>query len=53
MADAVNHPGHYNTGKFEVIEVIEDARLGFHLGNVIKYVLRAPHGDGRPLVGHV
>lgn len=38
---AVNHPSHYNSGKFEVIEVIEDQRLGFHLGNAIKYICRA------------
>ena len=39
--DVVNHPTHYNCGKFEVIEVIEDQKLGFHLGNAIKYILRA------------
>ena len=39
--DIVNHPNHYNQGKFEVIEVIEDQKLGFHLGNAIKYILRA------------
>lgn len=38
---AVNHPSHYNQGKFEVIEVIEDQKLGFHLGNAIKYICRA------------
>lgn len=37
----VNHPSHYNQGKFEVIEVIEDQKLGFHLGNAIKYICRA------------
>ena len=43
--DMVNHPQHYTKGKIEVIEVIEDARMGtdFCLGNVIKYVLRASH----------
>lgn len=40
MSD-VNHPSHYNQGKFEVIEVIEDQKLGFHLGNAIKYICRA------------
>lgn len=39
--DSVNHPAHYNTGKIEVIEFIEDKNLGFHLGNVVKYVARA------------
>ncbi len=37
----VDHPRHYNEGKIEVIDVIEDWDLGFHDGNVIKYVLRA------------
>ena len=40
---AVNHPKHYNTGKYEAIDVIEDWKLGFHLGNVVKYVARAEH----------
>jgi hypothetical protein len=44
--DTVNHPDHYNAGKIEVIDAIEDWRLGFHLGNVVKYIARAPHkGD--------
>ncbi|MFZ9393365.1 MAG: DUF3310 domain-containing protein [Ilumatobacteraceae bacterium] len=45
---AVDHPPHYNVGKYEVIDVIEDWRLGFNLGNVIKYVARAEH-KGREL----
>ncbi len=43
--DNVNHPSHYNQGKFEVIEVIEDQELGFHLGNAVKYILRAGKKD--------
>lgn len=43
MADIVNKPPHYNFGKFEVIDVIEDWGLGYHLGNVVKYVARAEH----------
>lgn len=39
----VNHPKHYNTGSIEVITVIEDWRLGFHEGNAVKYIARAPH----------
>ena len=31
---------HYKTGKIEPWEVIEDWELGFHLGNVIKYIGR-------------
>ncbi len=43
MAEAVNHPAHYNAGKIEVIDAIEDWKLGFNDGNVVKYVARAPH----------
>jgi hypothetical protein len=39
-SDNVNHPAHYNRGKIEVIDFIEDQRLGFHLGNVVKYICR-------------
>jgi hypothetical protein len=39
----VDHPKHYNTGRIEVIDAIEDWRLCFHLGNVVKYVARAQH----------
>jgi hypothetical protein len=41
MPETVNHPPHYQAGGMEAIEVIEAFALGFHLGNVIKYVLRA------------
>jgi len=39
--DEVNHPSHYTDGKIEVIDFIEDKKLGFHLGNTVKYVSRA------------
>lgn len=42
----VNHPDHYNRGKIEVIDYIEDQGLGFHLGNVVKYLSRAGHKPG-------
>jgi hypothetical protein len=45
---AVNHPSHYNAGKIEVIDAIEDWNLGFHLGNVVKYVARADR-KGKPV----
>ena len=45
MADNVNHPNHYNVGKIEVIDVIEDWNLSFHLGNAVKYIGRAGHKD--------
>jgi hypothetical protein len=42
-SEKVNHPSHYNTGKIEVIDAIEDWKLGFILGNAIKYIARAEH----------
>lgn len=39
----VDHPSHYNAGKYEVIDVIEDWELGFNLGNAIKYIGRCEH----------
>lgn len=41
--EMVNHPQHYNMGKFEVIDVIEDWRLGFNDGNAVKYISRHKH----------
>jgi hypothetical protein len=45
MDDNVNHPAHYAESKHEPIDVIEDWGLGFHLGNVVKYVARAGKKD--------
>lgn len=41
ISNMVDHPAHYNKGKIEVIDFIEDQGLSFHLGNVIKYIARA------------
>ena len=38
--EKVNHPSHYNQGKLEVIDAIEDWDLNFCEGNVVKYVAR-------------
>jgi hypothetical protein len=45
MYDNVEKPKHYNTGKIEVISAIEDWKLDYHLGNVVKYVARAGKKD--------
>lgn len=45
IIDNVNHPSHYTFGKIEVIEAIEDWQLGYHLGNVVKYVARSGKKD--------
>ena len=42
--DMVNHPKHYQHG-IEPIEFIESHNLNFNLGNVIKYVSRAPYKE--------
>tara|TARA_R110001583_G_scaffold63216_3_gene185247 strand:+ start:190 stop:414 length:225 start_codon:yes stop_codon:yes gene_type:complete len=41
--EMIDHPDHYNKGRFEVIEVIEDWGLGFHDGNALKYIGRFRH----------
>ena len=41
--DLVDHPPHYNHGKYETIDVIEDWGLGFYCGNAIKYISRHRH----------
>jgi len=39
--DNINHPPHYKSNGMEAIDVIEAFGLGFHLGNAMKYILRA------------
>lgn len=39
--ETVDHPSHYADGKIETIDYIEDKKLGFCLGNAIKYISRA------------
>ena len=43
MPDPVNHPLHYTFGSIEVLDAIEDWKLDFLAGNVVKYVARAKH----------
>lgn len=44
----VNSPNHYKQGKQEVIEIIEESAtnypvsVSYHIGNTIKYIMRAP-----------
>ena len=44
--DPVNHPPHYKAGGIETIDFIEAKQLGYHLGNVVKYISRAQHKGG-------
>ena len=45
--DAVNHPPHYKVGGIETIDFIEAKKLGYNLGNVVKYLTRADHKGNR------
>lgn len=52
--DNVNHPSHYETGKFECIEVMQEAIghedvKGFCLCNAFKYIYRCCHKHQSPL----
>jgi hypothetical protein len=40
-ADPVNRPAHYTAGGIETIDFIEAKRLGYNLGNVVKYITRS------------
>ena len=47
LTEAVDHPPHYQSeAGIEAIDVIEAFGLGFCLGNVVKYVLRAERKNG-------
>ena len=39
--DPVNHPAHYTSGGIETIDFIEAKKLGYNLGNVVKYITRS------------
>ncbi len=43
MSDLINHPPHYTQGRYEVIDVIEDWKLDYHLGTAVAYIARAKH----------
>jgi hypothetical protein len=45
--DPVNNPAHYTVGGIETIDFIEAKKLGYNLGNVVKYITRADHKDNK------
>ena len=52
MADNVNHPSHYKTGKFECIEVMQEvfgteAVQNFCVCNAFKYLYRHRRKNGK------
>lgn len=51
MADNVNHPAHYETGKFECIDVMKEtqgieATMNFCVCNALKYIYRHRNKNG-------
>lgn len=51
MADNVNHPAHYETGKFECIDVMVEtqgveATMDFCVCNALKYIYRHRNKNG-------
>lgn len=45
--DTINHPAYYGgaDNPYEVIKVVEEWKLDFHLGNAVKYIARAGKKD--------
>ena len=43
MTEKVNHPEHYGgrDNPYEAIKIIEALDLDFHIGNAMKYIIRA------------
>lgn len=41
--DVIKYPKHYNTGKIQPIDAIEDWKLDFRLANAVKYIARHEH----------
>lgn len=41
--DVIDWPKHYNTGKIQPIDAIEDWKLDFRLANAVKYIARHEH----------
>ena len=51
MADNVNHPSHYETGKFECIDVMVETQgvevtMNFCVCNALKYIYRHKRKNG-------
>ena len=44
--DPVSRPAHYTFGSIEVLDAIEEWKLDYHRGNVVKYVVRAGRKEG-------
>lgn len=44
--DIMNYPAYYTQGKIEVLDFIEDQKLDYHEGNIIKYICRYKYKNG-------
>lgn len=49
--EKVNHPSHYNHGKYEVVDIWKDQLTkeelkGAYKSNILKYLLRADYKNG-------
>lgn len=50
--NVITHPPHYTAGKYEVIDIIEDATKdasgieAFCQANILKYIMRYQHKNG-------
>jgi len=45
VSNMVNSPAHYTHGGIETYDFIRAKELSYELGNVVKYVTRAPYKD--------
>ncbi len=52
QASAVHHPAHYNAGRIEHVDFVEDQGWGpgYHLGQATKYIVRAGRKPGASAV---
>ncbi len=48
--EKINHPNHYNKGKYETIDIIDsilgDNKESYYVGNIVKYISRADYKNG-------
>ena len=44
--EMVNSPNHYNAGSIELMDFIDDWKLGRYAFNIVKYTVRAPFKNG-------
>lgn len=49
MDGMIDRPPHYTVGGMDVIDFIEAKQLGYHLGNVVKYISRAGIKSENPI----